>query len=63
MAVPGELSAATTVRKALLAYERGKVVYVPGFINRVGAFFMGVLPHSLVAHISATTLRKLGRFD
>ena len=63
MSVPGELSAESTVKAGLLAYERGQVVCVPGLLNQLAAFFMGLLPASLVAHISATTLRKLGRFD
>jgi uncharacterized protein len=63
LAVPGELSAEVTVRAALSAYERGKAVCIPGLLNRLAAFFMGFLPQALVAHISASTLRKLGRFD
>lgn len=63
MAVPGEMSAAATVEAGLSAYERGKVVCIPGVLNQLAAFFMGLLPAPLVAHISATTLRKLGRFD
>lgn len=63
MAVPGELSAEVTVRAGLRAYERGRAVCIPGVLNNLAAFFMGLLPKGLVAHISASTLRKLGRFD
>jgi uncharacterized protein len=62
LSVPGELSARVTVKAGLLAYERGQVVCVPGVLNRLAAFFMSLLPSQLVMHISASTLRKLGRF-
>ncbi len=63
MAVPGELSAEVTVKAGLSAYQRGKVVCIPGVMNRIAALLMGLLPSRLVAHISAGTLRQLGRFD
>jgi hypothetical protein len=61
--VPGALSAEMTARLGLHGYEKGKVVYVPGLLNKVGAFFMALLPRAIVARISASALRKLGRFD
>lgn len=63
VAVPGTLSARTTAQLGMRAYERGTVVYVPGFINRCSALFMTLLPRAWVARISAGVLRKLGRFD
>ncbi len=62
MTVPGELSAEVTVRAGLTAYAAGKTVCIPGLLNRLAAFFMGLLPSSLVARVSANTLKKLGRF-
>jgi short-subunit dehydrogenase len=63
MSVPGELSAAVTVKAGLMGYERGKTIVVPGFMNRVAVFFGNLLPRWLIARISASTLKKLGRFD
>ena len=63
LSVPGELSAEKTVTLALRAYERGNTVVVTGFMNRLSVFFGGLLPRSWVARISASVLRKMGRFD
>lgn len=60
--VPGELSVEKTVAIALQSYERGKTVVVPGFINRLAAFFGALLPRSFVAKTSARMVLKLGRF-
>jgi uncharacterized protein len=60
--VPGELSAERTVAIALRAYEKGRVVVVPGFVNRVAALLGSLLPRRLVARASARMLLKLGRF-
>lgn len=62
LSVPGELSAEKTVAIALRSYEQGKTVIVPGFINRLAAFFGRLLPRSVVARTSATMVKKLGRF-
>jgi short-subunit dehydrogenase len=63
MAVPGELSAAVTVRAGLQGYERGKTIVVPGFMNRMAVLLGNLLPRWVIARISARTLQKLGRFD
>ena len=63
MTVPGELSPEATVKAALSAYERRRAVCIPGLLNRLASTLMGLLPSRLIAHISASTLRKLGRFD
>lgn len=60
--VPGELSAEKTVTVALRAYERGQTVVVPGFVNRLAAFFGSLLPRSVVARASGKMVLKLGRF-
>lgn len=62
LSVPGELSAEKTVTIALWGYEKGKTVIVPGFMNRLAAFFGSLLPRSVVARTSATMVKKLGRF-
>lgn len=62
MTVPGSLSPERTVALALRAYERRKLVFVPGLVNWLGAALMRFLPRSWVARISASTLEKMGRF-
>ena len=60
--VPGELSAKKTVSIALRAYEKGRIVVVPGLVNRLAALAGSLLPRWLVARTSAKMLLKLGRF-
>lgn len=63
VAVPGTLSAQRTAALALSGYERNKTVFVPGFLNRLSAWFMVQLPRRWVAKIAAGVLAKMGRFD
>lgn len=62
LSVPGEISAERTVAIALRAYERGKTVVVPGFINGIAALFGRLLPRAVIARTSAKMVLKLGRF-
>lgn len=62
MTLPGSLSAERTVALALGAYDRRKLVFVPGVVNWLGAALMRLLPRRWVARIAASTLKKMGRF-
>jgi len=60
---PGVLSSAGTVRRGLLAYERGKTVVVTGMVNRFMALFLSVVPRGITARLSALVFKKMGRFE
>lgn len=61
--MPGELSAEVTVRAALDAYARGRRVFVPGGVNRMGAAVARVAPSGFVTRTAGRMMRKLGRQD
>ena len=52
-----ELSAEETVRQGLAAYERGKVLFVPGVGNKVGRALSTLLPNRLVVPALARLLK------
>jgi short-subunit dehydrogenase len=54
------LSAHDTVERALAAYERGCAVYVPGMLNKTGAFVAQVAPRSMVRRVAAVAMRDAG---
>ncbi len=61
--MPGELSAEVTVRAALDAYTRGRRLFVPGGLNRMGAAVARIAPSRFVTRTAGRMMRKLGRLD
>jgi hypothetical protein len=55
------LSAETTVRRGLRAYEHGRAVYVPGGLNQVGALGSKLLPRSLIVRAVGRMMRHKRR--
>jgi short-subunit dehydrogenase len=61
--MPGQLTAEETVRAALDGYARGKRVFVPGGVNRMGVAAAKVAPSGFVTRTAGRMMRKLGRLD
>lgn len=55
------LDAGETVRRALDAYERGAVVYVPGAMNKLGAVLGSKSPRSLVRRVTYRLMSSAAR--
>lgn len=52
------LSAEETVRRGLKAYERGRIVYVPGAMNKMGIWGVKFAPRQLAARAVALTRKS-----
>lgn len=55
------IDAGETVRRALEAYEAGRVVFVPGALNKVGAVLGSKAPRSLVRKVTYRLMRTARR--
>jgi short-subunit dehydrogenase len=51
------LSAEETVRRGIAAYERQAAVYIPGALNRLGAFGSRLLPRALVVRTVGSMMK------
>jgi short-subunit dehydrogenase len=56
-----ELSAERTVERGLAAYERGKVLCVPGFVNGAQTLASKLFPRELVTWATVRAMRRGGR--
>lgn len=56
-----KLEPAEVVRKALDAYARGRVVHVPGTVNRIQTSLSKLLPRGIVVRAAGLAMRRLGR--
>jgi short-subunit dehydrogenase len=57
----GRLDAHDAVERALGAYEAGRTVYTPGFVNSLQTGAVRLLPRSLVVSAAKMTMKRLGR--
>ena len=58
-----ELGAEETVERALDAYARGEVFYVPGFVNGAQSVAAKLLPRGFLSWLTVKAMRRLGRGD
>jgi len=56
-----EFSSQRVVRTALAAYERRKVLCVPGFLNKIEVWLPRFIPHALAGPIVGAIMRLMGR--
>lgn len=56
-----ELSAERTVERGLAAYERGKALCVPGFVNGAQTLASKLLPRGLITWATVRAMRRGGR--
>jgi short-subunit dehydrogenase len=52
------LSAEETVRRGIAAYERGKAVYVPGGMNRLGTVGSKLMPRGVVVRVVGKMMKE-----
>lgn len=58
---PSVLSAEQTITAALAGYEAGRVVIVPGAVNRIGATIASALPNRIVVPVVRRMMQARGR--
>lgn len=55
------LSSTDTVSRALKAYQAGDTVCIPGAVNRAQTMFSKLMPRSVVTHMIAAAMFRMGR--
>ncbi|HEY3499203.1 MAG TPA: SDR family oxidoreductase [Polyangiaceae bacterium] len=56
-----ELTSERTIARALVAYERGERLCIPGFVNGAQSVAARILPRSLLTWATVRTMKRLGR--
>lgn len=56
-----ELSSEQVVRRALVAYQRGTLICVPGFLNKVEAWLPRIIPYRWAGAVVGAIMRWMGR--
>lgn len=56
-----ELSSEQVVRRALIAYQRGTLICVPGFLNKIEAWLPRIIPYRWAGAVVGAIMRWMGR--